>query len=84
MTYIELSAMCLAELNAQPCKCVPCRVCDGMGMIKVDSRGRFIDYHDDLYDLEPCDQCEGGCSEVCDRCSFIQQIEQEKDYRVSP
>jgi len=61
----------IKRLYTLPCKCVCCGECRGTGNIAVN-----YDY-DDSYDLEPCGQCHGGISEVCDRCRDIEELEQE-------
>ena len=71
----------IKRLYTLPCKCVCCGYCRGTGNIAVnyDAAGRVLDLgmYDDSYDLEPCDQCHGGISEVCDRCRDIEELEQE-------
>lgn len=67
-----------AKLLAEPCRCVPCGACAGNGSICVEmGTGKYIGAHpyDDLFDLAPCDQCDGGVVEVCARCETINELD---------
>ena len=71
----------IAELEKKPCTCVSCGECNGTGNVwrNYDSRGCYAgDWHDDLSELEPCDQCHGGIVEVCDRCQEIRDLEEDE------
>lgn len=74
-TYQELCVMNLEQLYEQPCGCLMCSTCGGVGTIKVNARGQYITYYDDCYDLEPCFQCIGGIDESCHRCNLIEEME---------
>ena len=71
----------IAELLKKPCLCVYCAECRGTGNIAVnyDGLGRIesIGAFDDSFDLEPCDSCHGGISDVCDRCLEVEELEQQ-------
>lgn len=68
-----------AELEADPCRCVRCKVCAGKGEYAVDLGGRYVGPSkcDDLDDYETCDQCERGITEVCDRCRELEECDDE-------
>lgn len=71
-----------AQIAARPCSCVTCGTCKGHGSICVEMvTGRYIGPTpvDDLYDLERCDECEGGIVEVCQRCSAIEELDRLED-----
>ena len=50
------------DLNKKPCTCVPCGYCNGTGNIQ------------ESWDLETCEQCDGGISEVCERCLELDEL----------
>ena len=61
----------IAELNKKPCTCVPCPDCHGT------ARG----FRQSNYESEPCDMCNGGIVEVCDRCREMRDLEEDEDDR---
>lgn len=70
-----------ARIEAEPCRCVTCSSCCGLGTIRVsyDGAGRTCEpYGDDLDDLEMCEECHGGIVEVCDRCRLLEEMDQEQ------
>lgn len=72
----------MGTLNKQPCQCVHCDWCHGTGNIRVsyDAPGRMSEgFGDDMDDLEPCDQCHGGITEVCDRCREMEELDQQRE-----
>lgn len=56
----------------KPCTCVTCSLCRGTGNIRVDDRSQ-----PEGFDLESCDQCNGGIVEVCDRCILLDEMYQD-------
>ncbi len=77
----------IKQLEAKPCQCKPCSICNGNGNIRLDSiTGRPTAFVDDLYDLEPCDQCwGGGLAEKCERCQQLDDWDADQEqssYRV--
>lgn len=73
----------IEKLEALPCTCDVCRLCHGTGSIAVnyDAKGRFVSIgmQDDLFDLEPCDNCREGITLVCERCRDLEELEQLLD-----
>ncbi len=51
------------------CRCVMCEACDGRGEIRYMPFDQFDD------ETEPCDFCDKGVAEVCDRCRAIEDLE---------
>ena len=79
----------IKRLNERPCLCVSCAECRGTGNMAVnyDALGRFESYgaFDDSFDLESCDWCSGGITEMCERCMEMEELEQmleEASYRA--
>jgi hypothetical protein len=75
------------QLEAEPCKCIPCSHCDGTGSIYFDMKGRYVGRHrfDDLCDAEPCDMCHGGIAAKCERCQQLDDWDADQEqmsYRV--
>ena len=64
----------IKEVEARPCECVLCGECRGTGNILVDTFG----YPEE--GLEPCDSCNGGISETCDRCHELEELLEELEY----
>ncbi len=78
------------SLEKQPCACVSCGECNGTGNVwrNYDHLGRYIidGGVDDLSELEPCESCRNGITEVCDRCRLLEEMyeqDQEDEYRQS-
>ena len=65
----------LAELEKQPCRCIACGVCHGIGTIRVGLDG--LPTIDDLSDLIQCDFYSGGIVEVCDRCQELHEYDED-------
>ena len=57
------------DLKKRPCTCVLCGDCNGTGDIQVDDK-----FQPEGWDLETCEQCDGGISEVCERCLELDEI----------
>ena len=55
------------KVAAEPCRCVRCVMCSGTGKIRVDNWSG--------YDTEPCDDCDNGISEACDRCRYLSDLD---------
>lgn len=71
-----------AALSDQPCRCVPCDACKGRAQICVEmGSGKYVGPYpyDDLYDLAPCNECDGGIVETCARCDAIDELERMLD-----
>lgn len=60
------------DLENEPCSCEPCGFCRGTGNIRVPDLSM-----PEGWDLEPCDQCNGGIVEVCDRCALLEDLDHE-------
>lgn len=58
---------------AEPCECVCCVMCSGTGRIQVD--------HWSGYDTEPCEDCDDGIVEVCRRCQYLADWDEQKAQR---
>ena len=74
-------------VEQRPCECVTCPDCRGLGNIRVDFiTGLPSAGCDDLDELEPCDQCQGGVVETCERCmemeELYEQIDEEEERRL--
>ena len=65
----ELQAA-VARVAASPCECVRCDDCGGTGRIAYRAGFTWDD------DYETCDGCQGGVSEICDRCRELQDMEE--------
>jgi hypothetical protein len=57
------------------CRCVWCADCGGTGYVWFafpgpDRGGRYLGRHrsDDLDEMDLCQSCSGGITEVCDEC----------------
>jgi DnaJ-class molecular chaperone len=61
------------ELQKEPCRCETCSACRGEGAYKIDDRSQ-----PEGFDLEFCDYCSGGVSEVCDRCQAMEDLEHQE------
>ena len=57
----------LIDLEKQPCLCEPCAYCNGTGTLWRDYMG--------MEEPEPCDMCDGGIENVCDRCQELDEYE---------
>ena len=58
----------IKRVSAEKCHCVSCCMCNGTGRI------RFDDY---TGDSEPCEDCDNGVSQVCDRCTLLTDLDHE-------
>jgi hypothetical protein len=70
----------IKRLSEKPCMCVMCNDCHGSGHVWVDSNS----YPED--DLVPCDACNGGVIETCERCREIEELYEqieEEEFRQS-
>jgi DnaJ-class molecular chaperone len=62
------------SVQQEPCRCVYCGVCGGSGQIKVEDRSQ-----PEGWDLDTCYACDGsGLEDVCERCLFLEEIDQEE------
>ncbi len=63
------------------CHCVTCATCRGRGFYYIDLGGIvWTDAHDELCDLETCDDCGGtGISEECDACREAWEQDHDED-----
>lgn len=62
-----------ARLNAQPCTCVRCGLCNGNRTVRVQGLNMPFD------DLDTCPECHGeGVVEVCGRCRDLEEIEHDQ------
>lgn len=70
-----------AQIEADPCECVKCAVCNGSGTYWMTISGRYIGISrcDDLDELEHCEFCDGGYTEVCGRCQILAEFDIEDD-----
>lgn len=59
------------KVAAEPCLCILCANCNGTGSIRY-STNQF-----DEDETEPCDDCHGGITDVCDRCQLLEEMEHE-------
>jgi len=57
------------KVEAEPCHCSRCVNCGGAGSIRYSNK-QF-----DEDDTEPCEDCNGGISEVCDRCRLLEEMD---------
>ena len=64
----------LGRLYSLPCKCIFCTECGGDGEVWTSFDEGFC------VDLEPCDYCNAGVSEMCDRCREIDELESDEEY----
>ena len=62
------------ELENEPCRCEHCALCRGTGNVRVSDLTQ-----PEGFDLEPCDQCYGGISDICDRCQLLEDWYNEKE-----
>ena len=58
------------RVEKEPCRCVICAVCDGTGQM-------IIDHSLDGVELDHCDYCNGGITEVCDRCQLLDDMDHD-------
>lgn len=66
------------KVEQESCRCVRCGMCGGSGNLRIGLDGR-LNYCDDLYDLESCDECGGtGIVETCDRCQLLRELEPDE------
>jgi hypothetical protein len=66
----------LGRLYRLPCKCIWCPECGGAGEVWED----WEDWAFEPKHLEPCDYCNAGVSETCDRCREIDELESDEEY----
>jgi len=57
------------KLKELPCACVFCGSCNGSGHIQADDNSQ-----PEGWSLETCEECNGGVSEVCERCLEIEEL----------
>lgn len=63
------------RLNATPCTCERCCMCNGSGRLRVPTGG----YPE--WDLESCDDCRGtGITDDCARCMDLYELTHEEDW----
>jgi hypothetical protein len=55
----------IEKVRAEPCRCISCGTCGGTG---------YIPSWDGL-DSDPCEDCNQGISETCDRCTLLVDLE---------
>ena len=61
------------SLENQPCTCVSCSFCNGLGTYRVDTNSW------PEYDLETCDECHGsGIVETCNRCQELIEMDYDE------
>lgn len=62
-----------ARLNAQPCTCVRCGMCNGNCNVRVQGQNMPFD------DLDTCPECHGaGITETCGRCMELIEIDNDE------
>ncbi len=58
------------QLEQEECRCVRCDMCRGTG--RIADRESW-----DGCGSEPCEDCDNGIVEVCDRCQLLADIDHE-------
>lgn len=61
----------IASVEAEPCTCARCDWCNGRGYVLEDGDGGWSGF-----ETEPCDQCNNGIVETCDRCQLLMDEDQ--------
>lgn len=58
----------IAKVSKEPCRCVSCSMCNGTGRVR---------YGDYMGESDPCEDCDNGITEVCERCQLMEELEHE-------
>lgn len=62
----------IAKVTKEPCSCVRCDTCSGLGRTCTVCRGSLVHY-----DWESCEDCTNGIKQVCDRCTLLADLDYE-------